>query len=233
MMIYEKTLSRKNIFGVQVDEKQDGAHGQQNGFANGEGGGRDIESRSPKKRRLCGVIPWRQTDDDDDDNPKEAASIGKIFNLLRGDAYEVAQRFWEVDSLIDKPLGLLIAIILVWKLFGPSCFLGILAVFLGQGLNAILTRTLFRWERIRRAATDARLQISSQFCGSPTPSALVRVAGPLAEASHGSATIRVEPADRDQPVDDCHSVRQHLCQWCVSGAGVVCIYAASRESAAG
>lgn len=160
MMIYEKTLSRKNIFGVQVDEKQDGAHGQQNGFVNGEGGGRDIESRSPKKRRLCGVIPWRQTDDD---NPKEAASIGKIFNLLRGDAYEVAQRFWEVDSLIDKPLGLLIAIILVWKLFGPSCFLGILAVFLGQGLNAIFTRTLFRWERIRRAATDARLQISSQF----------------------------------------------------------------------
>ena len=161
MMIYEKTLSRKNIFGVQVDQKQDGARDQQDELVNGEGGGRDVESHRPKRRRLCGVIPWRRAEKDDD--PKEAASIGKIFNLLRGDAYEVAQRFWEVDSLIDKPLGLLVAVILVWKLFGPSCFLGILAVFVGQVLNAIITRTLFRWERVRRAATDVRLQISSQF----------------------------------------------------------------------
>ncbi|EKV07010.1 ABC bile acid transporter, putative [Penicillium digitatum PHI26] len=94
---------------------------------------------------------------------KEAASLGKIFNLLRGDVYEVAQRFWEVDSLIDKPIGLLIATFLVWTLFGPSCFLGILAVIVAQIVNAILTRALFRWERVRRAATDTRLQLTSQF----------------------------------------------------------------------
>ena len=46
--------------------------------------------------------------------------MGKIFNLLRGDVYEVAQRFWEISELIDKPIGLVIAVVLVWDLFGPS-----------------------------------------------------------------------------------------------------------------
>lgn len=148
MMIYEKALSRKNIFGVRMDDQS-----QVNG---------DHHHQDSKKQRTCGVLPWGKAKKEDDDEGA-AASMGKIFNLLRGDAYEVAQRFWEVDSLIDKPLGLLIAVVLVWKLFGPSCFLGILAVFVGQGLNAIITRTLLRWERVRRAATDVRLQISSQF----------------------------------------------------------------------
>lgn len=155
MMIYEKALSRKNIFGVQVDGPQD--QDQTSDLING-----DVEeSYSPKKRRICGFIPWGHASHKE--GPKEAASMGKIFNLLRGDAYEVSQRFWEIDSLVDKPLGLIIAIVLVWNLFGPSCFLGILAVLVAQVVNAIITRTLLKWERVRRAATDVRLQISSQF----------------------------------------------------------------------
>lgn len=150
MMIYEKTLSRKNIFGVRMEDQSSTNE--------------DHQDDCTKKQRMCGVLPWGKTKKKgNDDDEEAAASMGKIFNLLRGDAYEVAQRFWEVDSLIDKPLGLLIAVALVWKLFGPSCFLGILAVFVGQGLNAIITRTLLKWERVRRAATDVRLQISSQF----------------------------------------------------------------------
>lgn len=158
MMIYEKALSRKNIFGVQVDEKFDDSQNETGDSASETD--QNTESHNPKKRRLFGIPPWGSPRKE---GPKEAASMGKIFNLLRGDAYEVAQRFWEIDSLVDKPLGLLIAVFLVWNLFGPSCFLGILAVLVAQGINAIITRTLLQWERARRAATDVRLQISSQF----------------------------------------------------------------------
>lgn len=118
MMVYEKALSRKNIFGQKVHASN---------------------------------------------QEKDSASMGKIFNLLRGDVYEVAQRFWEIDSLVDKPLGLIIAVALVWKLFGPSCLLGVLTVLAAQVVNALITKMLLRWERRRRVATDARLQISSQF----------------------------------------------------------------------
>ncbi|KAJ5621427.1 hypothetical protein N7528_006210 [Penicillium herquei] len=159
MMVYEKALSRKNVVGMQIETKE-GPIGEDN--ANGNGISSQETESSPKKvsfwRRLT---PGRSKKEPT--QAKEAASMGKILNLLRGDVYEVAQRFWEIDSLIDGPVGLFIAVGLVWKLFGPSCFLGILAVIVGQVTNAVITRYLFKWEKTRRAATDSRLQITSQF----------------------------------------------------------------------
>ncbi|KAJ5321730.1 uncharacterized protein N7506_010860 [Penicillium brevicompactum] len=151
MMVYEKALSRKNILGSTIQDDPQVSNSLTDDMND------DMVSRafggasSPKERNP----PPKQA--------KEAASLGKIFNLLRGDVYEVAQRFWEVDSLINQPLGLVIATVLVWTLFGPSCFLGILAVLVAQAINAFITRVLLRWERVRRAATDTRLQITSQF----------------------------------------------------------------------
>ncbi|KAF7585883.1 hypothetical protein BBP40_009943 [Aspergillus hancockii] len=156
MMVYEKALSRKNMSGQQIEEKENENEIQDDDVVNGEA------ASDPKQGRLCGIFPRRRTATSKA-KVKTAASMGKIFNLLRGDVYEVAQRFWEVDTLIDKPLGLIIATVLVWKLLGPSCFLGITAILIAQVLNAFITRTLLRWERVRRLATDTRLQISSQF----------------------------------------------------------------------
>ncbi|KAJ9299237.1 hypothetical protein DTO271G3_2859 [Paecilomyces variotii] len=160
MMVYEKALSRKNILGPRIEDKPEESDGETDRLID-----QDVEHASQKPstkaRRICGIVPWKREVHKED--VKEAASMGKIFNLLRGDVYEVAQRFWEVDSLIDKPAGLVIAVVLVWELFGPSCLLGVLAVLVAQAVNAVITRTLLRWERVRRAATDARLQITSQF----------------------------------------------------------------------
>ena len=155
-MIYEKALARKNILGKHLREKEgdSDAREQHNGDANGQ-------PEPSGKARWCGLLTRPKKKGDS--AVKETASIGKIFNLIRGDAYEVSQRFWEVDALVDKPLGLVIAVLLVWNLFGPSCLLGILAILIAQGLNAIVTRMLLRAERVRRLATDTRLQISTQF----------------------------------------------------------------------
>lgn len=159
MMVYEKALSRKNTFGQKVSTKEELENGTAgNGHANGNSEG----EQSKKNRKLCGLIPWKSKDQKKEVE-KETASMGKIFNLLRGDVYEVAQRFWEISELIDKPIGLVIAVVLVWDLFGPSCFLGVLTVVFSQVINAFITRYVLRWGRIRRTVTDARLQISSQF----------------------------------------------------------------------
>ncbi|KAJ5769828.1 uncharacterized protein N7511_001879 [Penicillium nucicola] len=163
MMVYEKALSRKNVVGLMVEGKPEDLNGEANEA--GDETSLQEEQTSPTKE---GTSFWqrlikKRVKKDEPKKSKEATSLGKIFNLLRGDVYEVAQRFWEVDSLIDKPLGLVIATVLVWKLFGPSCFLGILAVLVAQAVNALITRALLRWERVRRTATDSRLQITSQF----------------------------------------------------------------------
>lgn len=94
---------------------------------------------------------------------KEPASMGKILNLMRGDVYEVSQRFWEFQSIINKPLGLIFSIILVWRLIGWPCLVGMLVVLVAQGINALLVRQLISWEKVRRAATDSKLQKISQY----------------------------------------------------------------------
>jgi len=53
--------------------------------------------------------------------------------------------------------------VLIWRLIGWPCLIGVLTVFLAQVINALITRALLRWERIRRKATDGKLQKISQF----------------------------------------------------------------------
>ena len=96
-------------------------------------------------------------------NEDEHASMGKILNIIRNDAYEIAQRFWEFQTLIFVPFGLVISLILVWRLLGWPCLIGVAVVVIAQVLNYILARLLISWEMVRRKATDTRLQRISQY----------------------------------------------------------------------
>lgn len=160
MMVYEKALSRKNILGSMTQISEEALDEETSSINECTKPQEDQSSTKSETfwRRILSQrkkIPPKHT--------KEAASLGKIFNLLRGDVYDVAQRFWEVDSLLDTPIGLVIATILVWTLLGPSCFLGIIALLAAQAINAFISRILLRWERVRRAISDTRLQITTQF----------------------------------------------------------------------
>lgn len=72
-------------------------------------------------------------------------------------------RFWEFQSLITKPLGLVLSVVLIWRLIGWPCLFGVLTVVLAQGINVLITRILLHWERIRRSATDSKLQKISEY----------------------------------------------------------------------
>ncbi|KAB5578018.1 P-loop containing nucleoside triphosphate hydrolase protein [Coniochaeta sp. 2T2.1] len=96
--------------------------------------------------------------------PEESpASTGKILNLMRNDVYEVAQRFWEFPSLITKPLNFILSMALVWRFLGPASLLGLVFLVVGQLINAGIIRAQLRVERARRAITDSKLQMTSQF----------------------------------------------------------------------
>ncbi len=94
---------------------------------------------------------------------KMPASMGKILNLFRNDAYEVAQRFWEFQTLINKPLGLIFSVILIWQLLGWPAFVGVGVLVFAQILNYLLARVLVSWEKERRKATDVKLQKISLY----------------------------------------------------------------------
>ncbi|KLU93098.1 multidrug resistance-associated protein 6, partial [Magnaporthiopsis poae ATCC 64411] len=153
-MIYEKTIRRKAFTFPGVNQKKeddddDGMSGDQQ-HAEGQNGTTNGSAAGPK------LSP--------DQAQKDApASMGKILNLMRNDVYEVAQRFWEFPSLFTKPLNFVLSLALIWNLLGPSSLLGILVIVLAQGVNAVLIRGLVKLERTRRAISDVKLQVTSQF----------------------------------------------------------------------
>ena len=107
-------------------------------------------------RKIIGVLPPTE-------KAPQSASMGKIMNHMRFDTYEVAQRFWEFQSLVTQPVGLVLSICLIWRLIGWPCLVGVLAILVAQVLNSLIARALIRWETIRRLATDDKLQKISQF----------------------------------------------------------------------
>ncbi|KAK8056339.1 ABC transporter [Apiospora rasikravindrae] len=154
--IYAKTLTRKSQ-GFTPDEK-DPSHVH----------GNELNGEEPKQgwfARLLARLPWRNktVKYSPIKTAPPPATMGKILNLMRNDCYEIAQRFWEFGSLFTKPLQFLVSLGLLWLLLGWSCLVGIAWVVLVQIMNALFVRRLIVNERLRRAATDKRLQATTQF----------------------------------------------------------------------
>ncbi|KAF2236282.1 P-loop containing nucleoside triphosphate hydrolase protein [Viridothelium virens] len=154
-MLYEKTLSRKIIGDHDKNKSEESNETKANG----------TKSDSNPSGRTCGFcrIPFWPRAADSKEKVKKPASMGKILNLMRGDVYEVAQRFWEVSTIVTAPLGLILSLVLTWKLIGWPCLIGILTVAVAQSANALITRLLISYERFRRSTTDDRLQVTTQL----------------------------------------------------------------------
>lgn len=98
-----------------------------------------------------------------DNKAQDPADLGRIMNLMRYDSYEVAQRFWECQQLIDRPVGLILSIVLMWRMLGWPAAVGVAVIALSQFLNYLLALVNIRFEKVRRKATDKRLQQTSQY----------------------------------------------------------------------
>lgn len=149
--IYAKTLTRKSQ-GYEPPEKTSA----------GDSGDGEAPEQG-RLARLFSCFKFRKGSKKQEAKAKPPATMGKILNLMRNDCYEVAQRFWDFPQFITKPLQLVLSLYLVWKFLGWPCLFGIAWVLVVQVLNAASVRQLIHRERLRRTATDNRLQATSQF----------------------------------------------------------------------
>ncbi|KAF8634908.1 hypothetical protein AX15_000655 [Amanita polypyramis BW_CC] len=60
-----------------------------------------------------------------DQQEQESADLGKIVNLMQGDAYAVAQRFWEFSGFFTAPVRLTIAFLFLYRILGWSTLVGV------------------------------------------------------------------------------------------------------------
>ncbi|KAK0831614.1 hypothetical protein LTR73_002997 [Friedmanniomyces endolithicus] len=150
-MLYEKTLGRKIAFQLHEGD-QSGAKDTLPKTTNGLG----PESDTPSLNKPA---MWQKAAK----SMKEPASMGKILNLMRNDVYEVSQRFWEFQQLIIKPLSCVLSITLVVRFLGWSSLVAVLVLVVCQVINVVLARLMLHFEKRRRKATDAKLQVITQF----------------------------------------------------------------------
>ncbi|KAH6648570.1 ABC transporter [Truncatella angustata] len=152
--VYAKTLTRKSQ-GFQPSEN-DPKHVN----------GNELDGGKVEEGRFARLLIWlkiRKSRSEKAETAKAPASMGKILNLMRSDCYEVAQRFWDFPALITKPLQFGLSLFLVWQFLGWPCLLGLAWVVFIQLLNGLSVKALISREKRRRAATDERLQATSQF----------------------------------------------------------------------
>lgn len=96
----------------------------------------------------------------------------------------MSYRFWDFADFITQPLGLVLSIIAVWKLLGWPCFIGVIAVFIGQALNVLVLKALLYYERQRRTASDTKLHKITQLVES------IRYVALLVSASNASIYLK-------------------------------------------
>ena len=164
--IYGKTLTRKSVGGVIQEPESENGHENGNGTTGANGQARRLRLLDFLWPCKCGSKKKTKAQKKSKKKSKkkeQPASMGKILNLMKNDAYQVAQRFWEFYAIVTKPLQLILSLVLIWNLLGWPCLFGIAWVALVQLANAACVRRLLVVEKIRRAVTDERLKITGQF----------------------------------------------------------------------
>ena len=185
-MLYEKTLNRK-ILGAKQKDKEEPHTGSTNGYTNGHTNGHvngetseepngeaALSTHSPKTvptsklgrlwSLLRSFLPnTTKKGKAEKEEENATASMGKILNLMRNDVYEIAQRFWEFSDIIVKPLGVIGSTLLIWRMLGWSCLLGVFALAVTQVLSVVVARYQVYFEKKRRKVTDEKLQRTTQF----------------------------------------------------------------------
>ncbi|KAL6867130.1 hypothetical protein J3F83DRAFT_715388 [Trichoderma novae-zelandiae] len=97
------------------------------------------------------------------------ASNAKVVNLVRGDTYEISQRFWDFPKLVSQPIKVVVTMYYLIDIMGwPSAVgVGLMLVFLF--INSMLVGKLIKLERQRTSISDKRAQAVSHFVEASRP----------------------------------------------------------------
>lgn len=71
-------------------------------------------------------------------------------------------RIWDFNYLVRRPLGLIFCVLLIWKMIGWPCLIGVVTIIVAQVINVYLSRIAVRWGKARSEATDAKIHKVSE-----------------------------------------------------------------------
>ncbi|KAG6003802.1 hypothetical protein E4U43_000858 [Claviceps pusilla] len=103
------------------------------------------------------------------DSQQSPASNAKVVNLVRGDTYEISQRFWDFPKLVAQPIKVIITIYYLVDIMGWASCVGFALMALFMITNSLLVRKLVQLERSRTSHSDKRAQAVAHFVEASRP----------------------------------------------------------------
>ncbi|KAF8812935.1 multidrug resistance-associated ABC transporter [Phlegmacium glaucopus] len=145
--IYDKALKRKDFSGITNKDKQEET-------ANNNSKPKNKAQEKEEKERAAKA-----------DDPKAGADVGKIVNLMAGDANRIAQTASALYFLYGAPFEIAIAGVFLYQLLGLSAFAGFTVLLAGWPLNSYIARRSIRIQKGVLAARDKRMGVLSELIG--------------------------------------------------------------------
>ncbi|KAJ7109921.1 P-loop containing nucleoside triphosphate hydrolase protein [Mycena epipterygia] len=114
-----------------------------------------LHYKSLVRQEMSGKINTKEEDEEEADSN---ANLGKIVNLMQGDSYAVAQRFWEFSAIFASPVRLVIALVFLYQILGWSALSGVIVVLLAYVVNYPLAKYNIYITRNSWKAKDGRME---------------------------------------------------------------------------
>lgn len=99
----------------------------------------------------------------------QPASNAKVVNLVRGDTYEISQRFWDFQKLVSQPIKIIFTMYYLVDIMGWPSTIGFALMGVFLTCNSFLVKYLIKLERQRTAHSDKRAQAVSHFVEASRP----------------------------------------------------------------
>ncbi|KAJ6593236.1 multidrug resistance-associated ABC transporter [Mycena capillaripes] len=142
--IYDKTLKRRDFSGVTKEDKVR------------EEAAVDTPPELSEAEQTAKAEADKKMAEMADEPQSGAADIGKIINLMAGDAGRIAHEISVLYFLYGAPMEVIVGSIFLYQLLGLSAFAGFVVVLIGWPLNSYLSRQSIRIQKGMLKAEDAR-----------------------------------------------------------------------------
>ncbi|EJD03803.1 P-loop containing nucleoside triphosphate hydrolase protein [Fomitiporia mediterranea MF3/22] len=86
-----------------------------------------------------------------------SADLGKIVNLMQGDAYNLSLRFWQASTVFAATVRLILSLVFLYRVIGVSAFAGVVVVLVAYALNWPLAKANIHITRQSWKARDVRM----------------------------------------------------------------------------
>lgn len=94
---------------------------------------------------------------------RQQSTVGEIVNLQSIDANKFQDLFPYLHMMWSAPFQLVVSMVMLWQLLGPSCLAGVAVMILTVPANGFIAKKLFAVQKIIMSLRDRRIKLMNEI----------------------------------------------------------------------